>query len=186
MTLTQQRQEYMRKFAGIKSSAEMATDLGISKTNVSVIAHKAGISLAMPKLKKSAKGAPKPKQKPVSRISAPTEKQIETMKTFGGKIPFKELAKLVGMSQSTLRIEASKRGIGIRFQKKPAPRAKKPKAPKPEKPAVSVTMESERKLEEASRLLRTAGWTVLRPDPFLTIDRQRLQNNNQSSAGSSL
>lgn len=72
------------------------------------------------------------------------------------------------MSPSNLGNVARRNGISLAFSRKP--RATAPRKPAAKKKKVEKAVD-ETKLELASQLLRSHGWTVIRPDPFL--DRKR-------------
>jgi len=94
-------------------------------------------------------------------------KRLEVIRKLAGTMPARDIAARLSMSASNLGHITRKHGISLAFSRPPrAPAPKRPAKPKDDK----VTDEA--KLESASQLLRSHGWTVIRPDPFLDRKRQ--------------
>ena len=104
---------------------------------------------------------------PAKLSDAVVAKRLEVIRTLAGTMPIGDIAARLSMSPSTLGNLARANGISMAFLRKP--RTKMPKKPADRKKKTEVVDET--KLEMASQLLRSRGWTVIRPDPFL--DRKR-------------
>lgn len=99
---------------------------------------------------------------------------IEFIKRNAGRMSPGEIARRVGTSTNCVTGMASKRGISLRMpnQKRGRKSASLVRpmlqlAPAPTEIALDrPSFNTVDDLEEASRLLRSHGWTVIRPDPF--------------------
>lgn len=160
--LLDQRLPIIREHAGKLRAEEIGKLLGISAGNVTLIASTNKISLALPKELKSAKPGRKP-----TTVPPPTAEQIAIVKQSAGKMPADEVLKLCGLHRDTLRVLAHQLGISLRYIK---PKPPKDPAENPmiiRQPKVSPERVTEAELDAASRLLRSHGYRVYLPDPFL-------------------
>jgi len=111
---------------------------------------------------------------PVKLSDAVVAKRLELIRQLAGTMPIRDIAERLSMSVSNLGNFSRRNGISLAFErKKPAP-----KKPIEKKPKVDKVPE-ETRLEQASQLLRSHGWTVFRPDPFLDLKRKQMQGRRE-------
>lgn len=139
-----ERLNFMRENAGKLDAESIAAKLGISRGYLSTLGSKHKISLKLPNA-----------LKPTKIASKANSIDIEILKQRAGKEKRQDIADFFGISLGYLSQIASKHKISLRLDED---LSKKKEAKRPQV--------SEEELEAASKLLRSQGYTVLRPDPF--------------------
>lgn len=116
------------------------------------------------------------------RPPAPEKGELSTteyIRKYAGKFSTDEMALALGITSNGVRSIASKHQVSLSVTHlrvgRPAGTLRAPAKPKQATLTTEATDRDtlERRIDAASRLLRSQGWTVLRPDPFRTIHRER-------------
>jgi hypothetical protein len=141
----------VRELAGTMPQQEVSKKTGIPLGTLRLMCGIRGISLRYKPSKgvRCDPGSPK------------HQERVAYIKSVAGTMTGVDLGKELGITAA--RVFQIARDAGVSLRAKAGERERKDRTPKA----------TEDQLEAASRLLRQAGWTVIRPDPFLDCKREQ-------------